>query len=156
MAYLLFNEENILQQIGKEENDFNLMRGDLSHYKNLGKLKTVSEDNYKAIVAGEKKAALTDGNVVLTDVSDRTFSYDQTGFQSAVDEQLELVNNFLERWSAKLDTSNFSGLKTRINSYKTALTNLDVSSLSLPITTDFFRYWYDNQSSEPFSSDYLQ
>jgi hypothetical protein len=155
MAYLLFNEENILQQIAKEENDFNIMRGNLSHYKDLGKLKTVSEDNYKAIVAGEKKAVLTDGNVVLTDITDSTFQYDQESFQLAVDKQLELINEFLENWSSKLDTSNFSGLKTRINNYKTALTNLDVSSLSFPITTDFFRYWYDNQSSEPFSSDYL-
>ena len=155
MAYLLFNEHNELQQIAKEENDFNLTRGNLDHYKGLGKLKTVSADDYKAIVAGEKKATLTDDNVVLTDVADRVFSYDQEGFQIAVDEQLQLVNNFLEQWAGKLDTSDFSGLKTRINNYKSALENINISSLNYPITTDFFRYWYDNQSTEPFPSGYL-
>jgi hypothetical protein len=156
MAYLLFNADGVLQSCVKEKADFNLITGVLSHYENNGLLKQVSRDNYISVVCREKDATLQDGNVVLSDPEAYSLSNTQEDFQRDKDLSIGYVNNFLQKHSVKLGTSEFSSLNTRLNDFKTALTNLDLSSLSYPITTRFLRYWFDNQSVEPFTNRYLQ
>lgn len=156
MAYLLFNHNNILECCVAEKADFNLIRGDIPYFENEGLLKQVSRDDYKSVVSREKIATLQDGNVVLTDPEPNPVSYNQEAFQAEIDLSILYVDNFMEHHSAKLATSEFSSLNTRLNNFKTALNDLDASSLTYPITSRFLRYWFDNQSVEPFSSRYLQ
>jgi hypothetical protein len=156
MAYLLFNADGVCQSCVKEKADLNFITGALSHYENAGLLKQVSRDDYISVVCIEKEAKLQDGNVVLSDIEAQTISNTQEELQKDKDTILGYVNNFLEKHSVKLGTAEFSSLNTRLNDYKTALTNLDLSSLSYPITTTFIRYWFNNQSVEPFSNRYLQ
>jgi hypothetical protein len=153
MAYLLFSEDNKLMITGKEVNDFSLLRGDVSHYESLGKVKEVSQDDLRSIVCLEKTATLVDGNVVLSDLDNGGWSQSQEEFEKVKNKSLARVNEVLEE--GRLQQDNFSSLKTRMQTYKTDLENLDVSSITFPVTTSFHRWWYSNMSSEPFTLLYL-
>lgn len=156
MAYLLFNRDNILESCVAEKADFNLIRGDMSYLETDGLLKQVSRDDYKSVVSREKEATLQNGNVVLTDPESNPVSYNQEAFQAEIDLSISYLDKFMEKYSAKLATSEFSSLNTRLNNFKTALNDLDASSLTYPITTRLLKYWFDNQSVEPFTNRYLQ
>jgi hypothetical protein len=45
--------------------------------------------------------------------------------------------------------ADFSSLKAKIETFKTELEAVDVSAITFPITSNFYRYWYDNKTSEP-------
>lgn len=83
-------------------------------------------------------------------------SMTQEIFQEDVNRSIEFITNFMNRHAVKLATSEFSSLNTRLNNFKTALENLDLSSITFPVTTRLLRYWFDNQSTEPFTIRYLQ
>ena len=156
MAYLLFNEDGVLESCVKEKADFNLITGVLFHFEDKGLLKQVSREDYTSVVSREKEATLQDGNIILTVPEINSFSLTQEDFQRDKDLSIGYVDTFLKKHSKKLATSEFSSLNTRLNDFKTALTNLDLSTISYPVTTRFLRYWFDNQSVEPFTNRYLQ
>lgn len=160
MSYLFFNENGLLQISVKEKNDLNLVRGDVAHYESLGLIKEVSRDEYKSVVCAEKQVTLQDGNVVFIEPeavnADDLIENTQEIYQGAIDTHLSKVNNFMTKHAVKLANAEHSSLNTRLNEYKTALTNLDASTVNYSKTTNFLRYWFDNQSVEPFSNSYLQ
>jgi hypothetical protein len=160
MSYFIFNANGLLQTSVKEKNDLNLVRGDVAHHESLGLVKEVSRDEYKSVVCAEKQAALQDGNVVFTEPeavnADDLIDNTQEIYQNTIDSHLSKVDNFMTKHAVKLANAEHSSLNTRLNEYKTALTNLDASTVSYSKTTNFLRYWFDNQSVEPFSNSYLQ
>lgn len=157
MSKVGFNKKNGVFILAKEENDIALSRGDLAVIKSEGRLKTVSETDFKSLVTGEKEATLSDGNVVLSDVlSDGAIhNYSQTAFTAEKDLIKGMVDKFLVDKEHRLNLSEFSGLKTRLTAFQTALANFDDSSITFPVTTSFLRYWYDNETAEPFSYSFL-
>jgi len=156
MSFLFFNVNGVLETCVKEKNDMNLIRGDVAHYESQGLIKEVSRDEYKSVVSREKDATLQEGNVVLSDAESFEISYTQEDMQKHVDNQLETLDVFLKKHAVKLANAEHSSLNTRLNEYKTALTNFDASSLNYPVTVRFHRHWFDNESVEPFSNRYLQ
>ena len=154
MAFVLFNMRNNPVFLAKEENHINFYRGDLAIIKSEGRLKEVSEEDYKSLVAGEKNAKLTDGNVVLSDQTE-SLNFSQSDFEVIKNFLLEDINRFIRRATAKLAKSEWSSLKTNLTEFQTALQNLDVSTISYPVSTSFYRYWYTNQATEPFALCYF-
>jgi len=161
MAYLIFNSDGILETCVKEKEDLNLIRGDVAHFESKGLIKEVSREDYKTVVCREKEAKLQDGNLVIEQDAEvdnhyQPVSMTQEIFQEDVNRSIEFITNFMNRHAVKLATSEFSSLNTRLNNFKTALENLDLSSITFPVTTRLLRYWFDNQSTEPFTIRYLQ
>ena len=159
MAYLLFNPEGLLQCSAKHKEDLNLIRGDIAHYESNGLLKEVSDDDYKEVACNEKSAVLQDGNIVYGDsTSSIAESVDDMPeiFETEKNIIINMITKFKEKHSVRLALSEFSDLNTRIDNYKTALENLNPSSMTFTATTSFLRHWFDNQSVEPITHRYLQ
>jgi hypothetical protein len=161
MAYLIFNPDGNLETCVKEKADLNLIRGDVAYFESNGWIKEVSREDYKTVVCREKEAKLRDGNLIIEqdpelDNNYQPVSMTQEMFQEEVNRSIEFVTNFMNRHAVKLATSEFSSLNTRLNDFKTGLENIDFSSITFPVTTRLLRYWFDNQSIEPFTIRYLQ
>lgn len=159
MAILYFNAKSRPVMAVKEENDLKIHRGDLDVIKAAGRCKTISTDDYNSYIALEKTARL-DGSTVVFENPVLHQEADKGTIPSDVfdvikDDYLEKVNHILESKGSKLNESAFSGLKTRLEGFKTGLENVDKSSITFPINTSFIRYWIDNESSEPFDINFL-
>lgn len=144
----------------KEENDLKLHRGDLDVIKASGRLKTISTDDFNSYIAFEKTARLDGSNVVFENVlvhsaaDNPSMSSDE--FDECKNDLLERIENILEKQGGRLNESAFSGLKTRIETLKSGLENVDKSSITFPINSSFTRYWIDNESSEAFDTAFFR
>lgn len=139
----------------KVENDINFFRGDLAVIKADGRLKTVSDADYESVVSNEKYAEIVDGNVVFTDNNAVSLSLVEDDFNLCKTEMLERIDHFLHEAQQKLARSEWSDMKTRMNNFRSALNSFDPSTVTYPVTTNFSRYWFDNQSVEPLPLCYF-
>lgn len=159
MGYLLFNPDGILQCCVKHKEDLGVTRGYVADYESRGLLKEVPVNDYQEVVCREKSARLQDGNIVYetneVDIAG-AIEFTQELFQEEITNQISLITNFMSKYNRRLSQPEFAATQTRLNDFKTALENFDYSSISYPTTTRLLRYWFDNQTTEPFTSRYLQ
>jgi len=155
MAFVLFNIRNQPQFITKVENDINFYRGDLAVIKADGRFKTISDSDYESLVIGEKKVELVNNSVVLSNSNSSLTSFSKADFDAVKSDISKEVDDFVVNANDKLSKSEWSNMKTRINNYKTALDNFDTSTLTYPQTSNFLKYWFDNQSVEPLPYCYF-
>ena len=155
MAYILFNGDGLAENYTKEKNDFRLVRPDIDFFDGKGLVKEVSREDYISVVSKLKEAKLQDGNITYEVVEDPAPSFVKENFDSLKTLYIESVDKTMQKHSAKLATDEFSSLNTRLNDFKTALNNFDTATISYPVTTSFLAYWFENESAEPFSRQYL-
>jgi hypothetical protein len=159
MAYLLFNPEGILQCCVKHKEDLGVIRGDVADYESKGLLKEVSLEDYQSVVCREKSAELQDGNIVYgTNEADLAgpVEYTKERFREEVTMSINYVTQFMTRHKQRLELPEFAATKTRLNDFKTALENVNYESIGYPVTSRLLRYWFDNETVEPFTNRYLQ
>lgn len=162
MAFIYFNINRQPCMGVRNENDLKLHRGDFDFIKADGRLKTVSDDDFNSYICGEKLASLDGDNVVISDqlIHPETAATDGENLTSEMFENdknhyIKQLNKFLDHHSAKLSRPEFSDLNTRLQAFKTALENVDSSSISFPLNVNFERYWINNESVEGFDKSFI-
>jgi|TARA_X000000950_G_C13742592_1_gene589198 hypothetical protein len=159
MAVIYFNMSGGAVLGLRDENDLKLLRGDFDIIKADGRLKTVSDDDFNSYICGEKFASLDGDNVVLEaplvhpGSGDDVLSCSSEDFTKEKNQLIENITKFLSRHTAKLNSAEFSSIKTRIEAYKTALENVDLSSVTFPQSVNFMRHYINNESVESFHKD---
>ena len=151
MAVIIFNINHSPSYIAKNESDLKIHRGDLEIIKADGRLKTISDSDYDSYLCGEKSARLDGDNVVFEDPNHEVTSEE---FDYAIDSYLTMVTNTLKN-NDHLRKEEHANLKTRLETFKSALENIDKSALSFPLSGSFRRWWTDNQSSEIFDTRFI-
>ena len=162
MAFIYFNINRLPCMGVRNENDLKLHRGDFDFIKADGRLKTVSDDDFNSYICGEKLASLDGDNVVISDklLHPETAATDGENltsemFENDKNDYIKKLNKFLAHHGAKLSRPEFSDLNTRLEAFKTALENVDSSSIYFPLNVNFERYWIDNESVEGFDKSFI-
>ncbi len=162
MAVIFFNISGAAVLGLRDENDLKLLRGDFDIVKADGRLKTVSDDDFNSYICGEKFASLDGDNVVFNSslIHPETAADDVTicsseDFTKEKNKYVEDITKFLIKHTARLNLAEFSSIKTRIEAYKTALENVDLSSVTFPQSVNFMRYYINNESVESFHKDFF-
>tara|TARA_R100001591_G_scaffold101702_1_gene108496 strand:- start:2640 stop:3134 length:495 start_codon:yes stop_codon:yes gene_type:complete len=163
MSILMFNLNGHVAKAVKNDNDLYVNRGDIdSVYKANNLVRTVSDEDYRAVINLRRDAELVDGNIVYTDIPWGPGGTDLTEETIRKEEYAEIkedvinrCTHFLEIHQEKLATEQFTDLRERLEAYLAAVEALDLDTLTFPTQQRWCEYWEDNQSTEFFPRRYF-
>ena len=155
--YLLTNtNQHGLLAIGSSEENLKVYYPNLDiHYKVQGTLYEISDEDFEGINLGTKTyTTVVDGAPVIEDVvpaGTENVTQDASEMYLLKQQRLFNINNCLKGQ----DFSSNPSLKTTIETYKTALENVDLSSVTFPQSVNFMRLYLNNESVESFHKDFF-
>ena len=149
MAYFIFDQNNSLTNIAKNDSDKDSLNRDV----NTEIVKDVSDSDANSVILGESTVSFDGTNVTVTpvdtsvqpDVPDPNYTpgttnafEDQTGLKNYIDKCVfPAVKDFVDN---NPNNSMYSGIKT----YHDYLQNIDYSSITFPISVSWEKYCNDN------------
>lgn len=151
MAIVVFTEHNQIFRIAKSEAQALCVFGNLNSYKETNKVITITDEQFNSLVLQTKEIDSFDGqNVVWRDVRTPPGRWSST--PEIVQKEIDSILLFIEKSLKYGNFNHDSNFKTEILAYQTVLKNLDVSSITYPMTGSLEKYISDNNLGKPIST----